>query len=228
MKRKFKEVIDLFNLKANIYEEWYSTKRGFLVLKTETRGIDYFLPKHGLGIEIGAGTGIFSKLLTTKNRSIVCLDPSIRMLRHAKNKGLQTILGLAENPPIKDNCMDFVLIIASLEFINEPVKAFSSISSILKRDGVLIVLIINKNGYWVRYYKSLGDKAPLLSKANFFSFSEITNLLRRGGFEILDALATLVRYPDEISSESFKLYRDYKKYDKAGVFIIKAKRHKTS
>ena len=225
MRKRSKEIIDLFNLKANEYEEWYFTDEGSLVLNAEIRGLDRLLPKEGIGIEIGGGTGIFSKLLTTANRSIICLDPSIKMLKHAKNKGLQTILGLAEKTPLKNSCLDFAFMVTSLEFVQNPLNTLSSVNSILKGRGVLVILIINRESSWAEYYKSLGeDQAPLLSRANFFTFNEVLELLKKVGFKFLSALATLIKPPKNRSSENFELYSDYKEYSKAGVFIIKARK----
>ncbi|HDJ21628.1 MAG TPA: class I SAM-dependent methyltransferase [Candidatus Bathyarchaeota archaeon] len=83
-----REIIEIFENASASYDEWYGKPVGVYAFRSELVGLEALLPHSGLGIDIGAGTGIFAKYLSTDERSIVCLDPSSGMLKEAKKRGI--------------------------------------------------------------------------------------------------------------------------------------------
>ena len=95
-------------------------------------------------MDIGCGTGIFTKILAKqkKIKIIYAVDPSSNMLAHAKNnlKKFQKVKYkklFAEQVKFKNR---FDLITSASSFHWYKKKAYKSLSSNLKKDGLLILL----------------------------------------------------------------------------------------
>ncbi|TVR15255.1 MAG: class I SAM-dependent methyltransferase [Balneolaceae bacterium] len=61
------------------------------------------IPKGKFGLEIGIGTARFAEKLSIDRG----LDPSEKMVRIAKERGIQTKIGRAEQIPFEDNHFDY-------------------------------------------------------------------------------------------------------------------------
>lgn len=72
------------------YEEWF--EQHDLVYKSEMNAVRKLLPLNGGKIEIGVGSGRFAKPLNIKYG----IDPSIELLKIAKQRGIQVQRGIAE------------------------------------------------------------------------------------------------------------------------------------
>ncbi len=65
------------------------------------------------------------------------IDPSKNMLREAKKRGIQVIQGIGENLSFKDNTFDFVLIVVTLCFVEEPQYVLKETCRVLKSNHLL-------------------------------------------------------------------------------------------
>ena len=77
-----------FDKLAYAYDDWYRAAKGSQVYEAERSLVDDMLPDTGVGVETGAGTGVFAEALTNQGRLVVCLDPSKEMLKRARQRGL--------------------------------------------------------------------------------------------------------------------------------------------
>ncbi|OYT61124.1 MAG: hypothetical protein B6U69_04220 [Thermofilum sp. ex4484_15] len=125
-----KEVIEAFERNADYYEEWYRKPLGRYVLRAELNALNSLVPKRGLGLDVGGGTGEFSSKL--KGREVICLDPALRMLKKAREKGVDCVAGVAGLPPFRDSSFDFLLLVTVLEFLREPVNDLKSLKRLLR------------------------------------------------------------------------------------------------
>jgi ubiquinone/menaquinone biosynthesis C-methylase UbiE len=186
------EIIDAFNDVAPFYEEWYEEPMGAQVLEAELRGLEEFLPDSGLGVEVGAGTGVFAKRLSTHMREIVCVDPSPEMLMRAAEKDLHTVLCVGEDMPFRIGSFDFTYLVAVLEFLSDPMEVLGSIKEAMKTETPLVTLTINRSSPWGSYYTMLAENGdPVFSHACLYDMDEVREFLRRSGFIVVDALSTL-------------------------------------
>ena len=191
--------------------------------RSELMGLEALLPHSGLGVDIGAGTGIFADHLSAAERDIVCLDPSPGMLRKAEKRGLPSILATVESLPIKIGSLDFAYMVAVIEFLKDPVEALRSISVILKEDAPLVILLINRESTWGERYLKQAEKGDLIfSHARLYTEGEASSLVEKAGYEPLEIMGTLTVPPDE-PTEKHELVSVT---EGAGVILIKAsKRH---
>src|SRR4030067_2784592 len=96
------------------YDDWFERHKG--IYFSELKALKKVISE-GLGMEIGVGSGRFAQPLGAK----IGIDPSRNMLKLAKKRSIQVILGGGENLPFKDFTFDFVLLIVTLCFVKNPV-----------------------------------------------------------------------------------------------------------
>ena len=133
----FDKIADIFDTHYNVYLR----ATGKLRVK---RRIDLFSRhcqlKSGLKIlEIGAGTGEYSKRLLEYDCSLFCTDISYNMLNKAvkkiqKQNNLYFFISDIEQAPLKDNVFDVVVGNSILHHLDIE-KALNQIFRLLKKDG---------------------------------------------------------------------------------------------
>ena len=181
---------------AGIYDDWYEHPQGKQVFQTEKEAMEHMIPRTGLGVEIGAGTGVFAESLTTESRLILCVDPSVEMLKKAHERELPSILGVGDNIPLRKGLIDFNYMVTVLEFLNDPVKLFNEIRENSKENASLSILFINTLSSWGDLYRDIGAKGdPVFQHAKLYSLSEVSGLLEKAGYSISDTKGTLNSHP---------------------------------
>jgi len=189
------ECIAAFNLNAEDYDRWYHEAPGSLIFESEVKAIEPLLPK-GVGIEVGAGTGVFSSRLGVT----LGVDPALNMARLSKKKGLDVVRAVAEFLPIRGECLDYVLLVFTICFLENPVPSFEEIRRVLGKGGSLVLSFIPKDSSWGRLYeeKKVGDHV-LYRYARLYTLEQVEEMLHGSGFEIAEGLGTLRQPPLEVT-----------------------------
>ena len=214
--------IKAFDKVAGSYDSWYAEAKGRQVFDAERRAVDMFLPDVSLGLEIGAGTGIFAESLAKASRPIVCLDASKEMLSKAKERGGPTILGSAQSLPLRVGCLGFAYMITVAEFLADPRRAFEEANTALRADSPLVTLFINRASSWGELYNSMGEKGdPVFSHARLYSEGEMIDMLTTSGLRVSGMVGTLTSGPSD-ASEGGDIT---KPSGMAGVIVVRAVKH---
>lgn len=103
---------------------------------------DYCLPEHaGNVLDLGAGTGKFTELLTQRAEHVTAVDPSISMLAQLRRKldSVTVLGGMAEGIPLPDCSQDAVTVAQAFHRF-DPDKACQEISRVLRPGGTLALL----------------------------------------------------------------------------------------
>jgi len=193
--------VEIFDRNWKKYEVWFEKHKA--TYSSELKALKKVIPE-GLGLEIGVGSGRFAQPLGAK----IGIDPSINMLKLAKERGIQVIQGVGENLPFKDNTFDFVLIVVTLCFVENPVNVLSEARRVLKKDGRLLVGEINKDSQLGRLYEAKKEKSAFYKMATFYSGDEIIGMFDEVGIRYLESYQTLLQplaFP-EIEEEPVKGY----------------------
>ncbi len=95
--------IEPFERYAEKYEEWFENNA--FVYESELQAVRVLLPKKGIGMEIGIGTGRFAAPLGIK----IGIEPANAMRTAAQERKLEVIDGVAEALPFPDEHFDFAL-----------------------------------------------------------------------------------------------------------------------
>ncbi len=213
------DIIEAFDLSAPKYDAWYETPKGRQVLETELKALDCLIPGSGLGVEIGAGTGIFAESLSSDARTIVCVDPSVGMLRRASERGLHSVLAPGERPPLRDRCLGFAYLVTVLEFVEEPSAVLEGAKGALRDCSPVVVLTINRESPWGALYERLRNEGdPIFVVAKLYSFEEARAFFEAAGLAVAEAFGTLTSGPDELEAGDERVLPG----SPAGIFLFRA------
>jgi len=191
--------IKAFDGVAHAYDDWYSHPQGRRVFKAELKAVDSLIPDSGLGLELGAGTGIFAENLTNEHRTIICLDPSGAMLANAKERNLPAIMGVGEHVPITKEAVGFTYMVTVLEFLEDPVTMANQVRETMKRSAPLTILFINADSAWGSLYKQIGANGdPVFRHARLRSLPEVHEILVEASYVIQESVGTLTTGPAEL------------------------------
>ena len=208
-----------FDTVASTYDSWYLQPKGKQVFEAERDALEAFIPNTGVGIEIGAGTGIFTLSLSSFHRTIIALDLSGKMLSSAVKRGVPSILGGASNLPIRSNILDFSFMITAMEFIEDPSRAMADAHRVLKIGGSLVILFINRESPWGEQYRKMGENGdPIFSKARLYSVVEMEIFVKASPLKLIEIKGTLTTGPTDPDSGN----QIVEPSNKAGVILVKA------
>ncbi|MBN3039768.1 MAG: class I SAM-dependent methyltransferase [Candidatus Omnitrophica bacterium] len=184
--------MSVFDRYYSKYDSWYERNR-FAYL-SEIEALKKVIPKQGRGLEIGVGTGRFASALGIT----MGVDSSRDMLEIASRRGVNVRWGFGENLPFWYNSFDYVAIIVSLSFVEDPHRVLNQAWRVLKDKGKLIVAIINRDSFLGKFYQT--KKSVFYKEANLFTVKELTALLYSTGFGRFSYYQTIFKLPGNINS----------------------------
>jgi ArsR family transcriptional regulator len=132
--------------------------------------------------DLGAGEGLLSQMLALRAKKVIAVDISPRMVevgtKLARKHGLAKLeyrLGDLENPPIKNDSIDLVILSQALHHSVQPQRALDAACRILKKGGRICILDLSKHNF---------EKARELYADQWLGFSEasLLQMLQKSGF----------------------------------------------
>ena len=131
-------------MNPNEYEAWYQTARGSWIAGRE---FDLMMPLLGPSagatlLDVGCGTGHFSRRFAAAGLRVTGLDPDPAMLDYARGLGggVDYLRGTATALPIDDNAYDYVTAVTSLCFIADAPGALREMWRVARRTVLLGLL----------------------------------------------------------------------------------------
>lgn len=135
-----------------VYDAWYQSDRGRWIGQQEfSILLKLFAPEEGQSLlDVGCGTGYFSRRFQQYGLQVTGLDPDPAMLDFAKTKEsrVKYIEGDAMTLPFANNSFDYCSAVTSLCFVAEPEKAISEMLRV-SRHGLILGLL---NRHSLLYY----------------------------------------------------------------------------
>lgn len=177
---------DAFDQFASEYDQWFEDHDTEYQL--ELRAIRTFVPEGGDGIEIGAGTGRFTRPLAIS----LGVEPSAAMRRIALDRGVNIMAGTAESIPVIDCSYDFALMVTTICFLQTPEIAFQEVHRILRTEGMIIVGMIDKNSHLGEEYEAEKSNSRFYKNASFHSVDDIIASLEKAGFNKLECIQVIL------------------------------------
>jgi SAM-dependent methyltransferase len=164
--------IEVFEEHAAEYDEWYDDNPA--AYKYEILALRSLIPYSGTGLEVGAGTGRFTAPLGIR----IAVEPARAMAKRARERGIEVIYALAEALPFQDESFDFVLMVTTVCFLDDPIRAFQEAKRVLKPEGILIIGMIDRNSPAVSDYERKKTTSKFCKCARFRSASEVISWLK--------------------------------------------------
>ena len=175
------------------YENWF--EKNIYVYQSEINAIREILPDFENGVEIGIGSGRFAKPLGIK----FGIEPSYEMRKIAQSRGIEVVDSVAENLPFKDCSFDLALMVTTLCFLDDEVKAFVEIYRILKQGSYFVNGFVDKNSRVGRIYQKNKQKSVFYRAASFFNTEEVVKILKETGFKDFEFRQTVFSTLDKIN-----------------------------
>jgi SAM-dependent methyltransferase len=127
------------------YEAWYATPRGRRADLAERALLERLLAPCATAqsaLEVGCGTGHFTRWLAGRLPWVVGLDRAPAMLAEARRRSARSLLvqGDAHHLPIRGGAVDLSVFVITLEFLERPAVALAEAVRVARR-GVLVVAL---------------------------------------------------------------------------------------
>jgi len=184
--------ITVFRRHPERYDAWFESDRGRALFESEVRCLRRLsnrLPRPWL--EVGVGTGRFAQALGIG----VGVDPALRALRLAVQRGTKAVAALGEALPFPDHAFGTVFVIVTICFADDPEGLLREARRVTSEGGVVLG-IVPAESPWGRFYADKGHRGHLFySQARFFSVEGLNGLARRAGLRLEEATSTLLRGP---------------------------------
>ena len=162
---------------ARDYETWYEQEFGRFASRQEEALLHQQLqrfPGASSLLEVGCGTGHFTRWFATQGLHVTGLDASPAMLEQAcLRNGTNYLLGNAQALPFENQRFDLVALITTLEFVTDPVQALREALRVA-RQGLLLG-VLNRQSL-VETLRLLRGQHPagVLAQAHRFSAKTLT------------------------------------------------------
>jgi len=169
---------------ASGYEAWYAGRgqRDDRMEKQLLAALLADLPRGRTLLEVGCGTGHFTRWFAKQGIQSVGLDVSMVMLAEAsKRNGLHFVMGDALALPFADQSFDLVALVTTLEFVSGPQRVLEEAIRVARRGLLLGVL----NRLSLRAFRRRLLSKPPWNSARFFSVRELKRLVRESAGERL-------------------------------------------
>ena len=226
------EIENVYDKIANQYHRkipanFYNAELEFPSMLRILKGLDLSGKKV---LDLGCGSGRYTKILLNKGARVWASDPSERMLEIARMENKKAIFkkGTASRIPFKSNFFDVIVAGLCLDHVKDSDKAFKEANRVLRKDGIFIFSRNNpiietadnvKGKYHVfeRYFKEGKRKKHFPSFGVNVPYYHITmqTLIRsiiRSGFAIEDYIdvkpnsRSRLKFPKEYESTINKPY----------------------
>jgi ubiquinone/menaquinone biosynthesis C-methylase UbiE len=169
---------EIFDALPGEYDRWYDDH--LTTYLQELKIVGNIPGVKGSDLEVGVGTGRFAAPLGIR----LGLDPSLPMLRMARERGVQAVRGMAEAMPFRDACLQSVLVMTSLCYFDDPRQAFREIHRVLLPGGRVVIGFLGKGGETAEQYRKTREKGTFLSHATFYTPDEVRRMVGEAGFSV--------------------------------------------
>lgn len=169
--------IDVFEEFADDYDRWFD-EHGDEYLAELARIRKIIPAPDSRSIEVGVGSGRFAGPLGIT----VGIEPSRRLGRMARERGIEIVRGRVESLPLKDGSCSSVHFITVVCFLDDAGPSFGELNRVLTPGGSLVLAFIERSGATHQKYLEGGGKGRFLSRARFYSREEINKYVGEAGF----------------------------------------------
>ncbi|HKL38361.1 MAG TPA: methyltransferase domain-containing protein [Bacteroidales bacterium] len=191
------------------YERWFDKHPH--AYQSELKAVGHFIDPSLRTLEIGMGSGRFAEPMGIEEG----IEPSYEMRKLAHEKGLKAEFGTAEQLPVEDETYDLALMVTTICFVDNPTQAVAEMFRILKPGGIAVIGFVDKESPVGQVYQKHKEESRFYYEANFFSASEIENLLKQQGFGDIQYVQTLFGKLDEVQQ-----VQDYRPGYGEGSFVV--------
>lgn len=176
------------------YEEWFEVNN--FAYESELLAVKRMLPEKGIGMEIGVGSGRFAGPLGIQ----FGVEPSAKMRKIAKKRGIDVVDSLAEDLPYKDFRFDYVLMVTTICFLDDIETALKEAYRVVKPGGSLVIGFVDKESALGKLYLEHKEMSLFYRIATFYSVDEVIFYLKQASFKNYTFAQTIFHNLKEIKT----------------------------
>jgi len=155
-------------------------------------------------VDVGCGSGTFSKALVCEKRLVIALDIEKRLLKEVEGSFIERMCADAHNLPLRNGSVDCVLSISLLEHLKDPRRSVEELYRVLKYSGIAIIQLPN-----LQYPFEPHTKWPLLC---LMPKSLRSRILKMIGYPYINMEVTIKNALSMLQKAGFKLKETVKVY----------------
>jgi len=171
-----------FDHLADDYDSIIAGKHRIWTVQHTVETLEAICPLSGEILDIGCGTGLYSRAAIKKSDFVVSMDLSMAMLRNAKKLPRQVYICADSNLvyPFKDNTFSVITAMDVLSYLSDLQLAFAEIKRLLKPGGYFFSVVPNSRSLvrqTARMLKAGSYSASVPGEKKFFAEKTLKNLL---------------------------------------------------
>jgi ubiquinone/menaquinone biosynthesis C-methylase UbiE len=174
---------EIFDEWPEKYDQWFETPIGRLVREYESRLLlEMVGPRRGEQIlDVGCGTGIFTRDLLAAGAQVTGLELSLPMLRCAGKKAsglpFSMVQGDLRGLPFAGRSFDKTVSVTAIEFVEDARAAVTELFRVTRPGGLIVVACLNSLSPWaVRRKAAAREGHAIFQHARFRSPEEMASL----------------------------------------------------
>ncbi|MBI5634548.1 MAG: class I SAM-dependent methyltransferase [Nitrospirae bacterium] len=186
---------EAFSLHAEEYDKWFDSAEGRVLFPVEHAAV-LLLMKNLVPpfLEIGTGSGRFAKALGISYG----VDPSRPLVAMARGRGINVEQAFGEKLPYANSLFGGVFILFTLCFANDPQKVIAEACRVLKKDGGMVIGLINRESPWGKLYMQKQNEGhPIYKHAHFLSTADVASMLKSADMKVEGYSSALLQLPSE-------------------------------
>ncbi|HPT18489.1 MAG TPA: class I SAM-dependent methyltransferase [Methanothrix sp.] len=207
--------IKIFEEHAVEYDEWFDDNPA--AYQSEVLALRNIIPAEGTGLEVGIGTGRFAEPLGIRTG----VEPARAMAEIARKRGIDVHEARAEALPFQDESFDFLLMVTTICFLEEPLQALAEAKRVLKPGGAIIIGMIDRNSPLGKDYERRKATSKFYKYARILSVDQVM-----GWLESLDFDHTATRQTLFKSSKDMRAAEPFEEGHGRGAFVAIAAKKK--
>jgi SAM-dependent methyltransferase len=130
----------IFEDHAKDYDHWFDEHGA--VYEAQVRMLQDAVPRTGRGLEVGVGSGRFAVPLGIGYG----IDPSRNLLKIAKSRGIEVMIGEGEHLPYRAEIFEYMLLMTVICFLENPLGVLKETSRVLVKAEILFWVSSRKTG----------------------------------------------------------------------------------
>ena len=183
-----------FETHTGRYDRWFDEHDA--AYRSELAAVERLLPEEGPGLEVGVGSGRFAEPLGVEYG----VDPAAAMLARARERGVVTVRGVAEQLPFRDGAFAAVLNVTTICFVDDVAATLSEARRVLRPGGAFVTGFVDEDSPLGQRYQEKRESNPFYRDAEFRSTAELRSAMDAAGFESLAFAQTVFESPDEMTA----------------------------
>ena len=165
---------ELFDQWPERYDSWFTTPIGSFVKNYETALLLEMLDprEEEMILDVGCGTGVFTRDILERGTRIVGLDISFPMLQQAVKKASEqpfaAIAGDMTSLPFSDGSFDKVYSMTAIEFVPDAIKAVDELNRVARSGATIVLTTLNSLSPWAEQRKKKAEHGHSLFQSMTF------------------------------------------------------------